>query len=366
MIAAERILVRVPNWLGDLVMATPALRALRAGAPRAEITLHGRPALLSLLEASPWCDRLVPLRSYHRGPGSMWQEGFALRAHDFDLGLTLPDSWSAAFLLRVACRGRTVGYESPGRAVLLDRAVPAPPPLLPREDHALGLVRALGGAAEDTAVELRVASARAEEIEAWFAREGVRGADPLVLVAPGASYGAAKRWPPASFAACADALARRGCQVALIGSPEEKPLGRAVRDAMRADAWDWTGAFELGATAALVQRASLVICNDAGARHLAAALGVPCIALFGPTSVAKTARNLERVSVATSSVGCRPCYHRDCPTDHRCLRRITVQAVVRVAETRLVESGLPQGRGSVSGRAAAPEPGPRDASGSAA
>jgi len=335
MIAAERILVRAPNWLGDFIMATPALRALRDAYPGADITLHGRAALLPLLEASPWCDRLTPLRSYHRGPAAIVQEGFALRPRGFDLGFSLPDSWSAGLLLRVACRGITVGYDRGGRRWFLDRPVPPPARMTPRELHALGLLRALGYPAPDTKVELRIASTAADKVDAWLQREGVRAGEPLVLAAPGASYGGAKQWPAESFAACADTLVQRGFQVALIGAPEEKPLGEAVRGAMHRPAWNWTGRFDLAASAALVQRASLVLCNDAGARHLAAALDVPCIALFGPTSVAKTALNLDRVSVVTSRVGCRPCYHRECPTDHRCLHRIDVERVARLAEAWL-------------------------------
>ncbi len=338
MIPAERILVRGPNWLGDLVMTTPAFRALRAGYPDAEITLHARPALLPLLEGAPWFDRRVALRSYHRGPLAIWQEGLALRAGDFELGLCLTDSWSSALLMRVACSGITVGYSRGGRRALLDRAIPAPPWLTPREHHALGLIEALGCPSRGDALELHVSERQVDTIDACFAREGVNALEPLVLCAPGASYGSAKRWPAPAFAACADALVERGAQVALIGAPGEESLGRAVTGAMKRRAWDLTGRFDLGETAALVKRSQLVVCSDAGARHLAVGFGVPCIALFGPTSVAKTALNLERVSVVTSEVGCRPCYHRDCPTDHRCMNRIEPTRVVLLADGWLAAS----------------------------
>ena len=336
----KRILVRAPNWLGDLVMATPAFRALRGRYPGAQIHLHARPALLPLLEGTSWFDHLLPLRSYHQGIVALLREGLALRPVRFDLGLCMPDSLSAALLMRVACTGRVIGYAGPGRSLLLDGSPPRPPPTTPRERHCLGIVAALGNATrpqddEGERLELPVPPEAGMWAAAFRTREGLRDTASTALLAPGASYGPAKQWPPGHFAELGDMLCEAGWQVALVGAPGEEPLCAAVRSGMRNRAWDWSGQLDLVQLKAVLSRVQLLICNDAGSRHVAVALGVPCVVLFGPTSLAKTALNLERVSALASPVGCRPCYHRHCPTDHRCMTRLRPAAVYGIARERL-------------------------------
>ncbi len=344
MSGAQRILVRAPNWLGDVVMATPGFRALRALFPEAELVLHARAAHLALLAGAPWFDRLVAVASYHRGAAAMLREAYVLRGTRFDLGLCLPESQSSALLMRASGARHLVGYDRPGGRWLLDYAPRPPPRMTPRERHVLDLVRCAAGerGAEydwsDTRVELFVdpeSAARAAELRR---DDGIADA-PLVLLAPGASYGPSKCWPPERFAALGDALAADGARVAVIGAPDERPLAARVVAAARSAPLDWCGRFDLRVLKAIVASAQLVVCNDAGARHLAVALGVPCIAIFGPTSVAKTALNLERVAVFASDVGCRPCYRRRCPTDHRCMRSIGAEAVAAAALETLSTAG---------------------------
>ena len=326
--SAREILVRGPNWTGDLIMATPGFRALRAGFPDARITLQLRAPLKPLLDGAPWFDAVLPISSHPRGLAALLREGRALRRHArFEIGLCLPDSFEAALLMRAAGVRRIVGYAGGGRGVLLHQAVPRPRAsggrlLLARELHVLGLVEALGCARLGTGLELFVTAS--EEREAGDALRA-RGLDPearLALLAPGASFGASKLWPVRSFAAVGDALAEQGVEIAVLGAPAERVLTAAVVAAMRWPAADLAGAVGLGALKALVRRARVLVANDAGARHLAVAFGVPCIVVMGPTALEKTNLNLERVSVLTADVACRPCYLRDCPIDHRCMTRI--------------------------------------------
>ncbi len=317
----QRILVRGPNWIGDLVMATPAFRALRAG-------------LAPLVSGAPWFDAVETLAA--RGLSARCREIRRLRRQRFDLALCLPDSWSAALRLRAAGAGRLVGYDRGGRRLLLDLAAPLPRApggrvLLPRERHALGLVEAIGCPTRGTGVELFVT--REEEVAAIHALEeaGLDPGRPLAALAPGASYGPAKLWPAAGFARVGDALASAGAAIVLLGSARERPLAERVAVEMRASATDLAGRLDLGALKALLRRARLLVSNDAGARHVAVALGTPCVMLLGPTSLAKTSLNLERVRVLVHEVGCRPCYHRVCPTDHRCLRRLAPERVIEAA-----------------------------------
>jgi heptosyltransferase-2 len=337
----REVLVRGPNWLGDLIMATPGFRALRAGLPEARITLAVRAGLAPLLEGAPWFDQVWPLVSHRKGPVAFWREGRALgRGRRFELGLSLPDSFESALLLRLAGARRIVGYARGWRRALLHEAVPVPQEagrrlLVAREHTVLGLVTALGCAPRGTGLELFVSEAQAEEAGRVLGAHGLASEAPLVLLAPGASFGPAKCWPAESFAAVGDALARRGARIAVIGSPDERALCAAVVAAMRRPAADLAGAVGLGGLKALVSRARLLVGNDAGARHLAVALGVPCVVALGPTALEKTNLNLERVSVLSAEVACRPCYLRTCPIDHRCMTRIPPEVVVAECERAL-------------------------------
>jgi heptosyltransferase-2 len=331
MIGAQRILVRAPNWTGDLVMATPAFRALRAAYPSAELVLHVREALAPLLAGAPWFDSLLPIASHRRGIAALLAEARSLRARRFDVGLCLPDSFSSALLMRCAGVRTAVGYRTQGRGALLHLAVEPPRGLVARERHVLGLTAALGCPPRGTHLELFTTTREEETVQRLLAERGVGEDEPLAVLAPGASYGSAKRWPTESFARVGDACAAQGARVAISAAPDEAALSRSVAAAMRAPALDLVGRLDLGATKALVRRARVVVCNDAGARHLAVAFGVPAVVLFGPTSLAKTDMNLDRVRALAADVACRPCYRRECPIDHRCMTRIEPDPVIDAA-----------------------------------
>jgi heptosyltransferase-2 len=194
----------------------------------------------------------------------------------------------------------------------------------------LGLVEALGCAPRGTGLELFVTDAEQDEAARALAAAGVQEGEPLVVLAPGASFGPSKQWPPEHFARAGDALAGHA-RVVLVGSPEERALAAQVAGAMRTRPVDLAGRIGLGALKAVVRRARVALCNDAGVRHVAVAFGVPCVVLLGPTSLEKTALNLERVQVLVEDVECRPCYLRECPIDHRCLVRIAPERAAAAA-----------------------------------
>jgi heptosyltransferase-2 len=339
--APREILVRGPNWLGDLVMCTPAFRALRTCFPGARISLHVRAALVPLLEGAPWFDAVLPVASYGRGALAMLREGRALRARSrFELGVCLPDSWSSALLMRAAGVRRVIGYARAGRGVLLDVALPVPASAarrgrtwVARERHALGVVTAAATAAAvgpgpdpDTRLELFTTADDEARADAALRAQGLAASAPFAALAPGASYGGAKRWPAASFARVGDEARTRGLEVVVLGGSDEAGVVHEVVGAMRGRGVSLVG-LDLGALKSVVRRARVMVCNDAGARHVAVAFGVPCVVMFGPTSLAKTDCNLARVRVLETDVACRPCYERECPIDHRCMTRIEPERV---------------------------------------
>ncbi|MCP4905108.1 MAG: lipopolysaccharide heptosyltransferase II [bacterium] len=331
-----RILVRCPNWLGDAVMATPGLHALRAHYPEAKIVGQLPDVLMPLLEGAGLFDELWPLDS--RGGGfAGWRSDIARIAEArFDLGVVIPESISSALLMRLGRVGRVTGFaRDPLRRALLHRVIVAPEAwgrrrMVSRERFVMTLMEALG--IEEEACRLTLSVSPDEELRLAGALEkaGTRLSDlvrnPPVVIAPGASFGAAKCWPADSYAALADRLGGRGLPIVLLAAPGEHERVAAVSRAMRSEAIMLDGVLDLGALKALLRLARALVANDAGARHVAAAFGVPSVIFFGPTSVAKTADHLSLIEVLETDSDCRPCYRRHCPIDHRCLRSIDVDA----------------------------------------
>lgn len=334
----REILVRGPNWLGDLVMSTPGFRALRQGFPDSRITLLVRAPLAPLLAGAPWFDEIRPLHSYHRGPLAMAGEAAALRRVGYDLGVCIPESWSSTLLMSLAGVGYRVGYGGRngvrGRSLFLSQSVPVPAAwgkrrLVARERFVLDLVSAIGCATEDERLALHTTEAEESTAEALLRSHGIAPGTPLVAIAPGASYGSSKLWPAESFAKVGDEAARSGARVLVLGTSEEALLAERVVQGMHAGGISLAGAVDLGGLKAVLRRCRVLICNDAGARHVAVALGVPGVVMMGPTSLEKTNLNLDLVRVLETDVACRPCYHRVCPIDHRCMTRLSPETASR-------------------------------------
>ena len=346
----QEILVRGPNWTGDWIMATPGFRALRAGYQDARITLQVRSGLESLAAGAPWFDDVIPVASYGQGTRALVAEALALRARRFDLGVCLPDSFSAALLMRLAGVARVVGYRRGWRRLLLHEAVALPVGagrrlMVARELHVLGLVEAAGCARRGTELELHVTSEEEAELGRTLEKNGIAPDASYAVLAPGASYGSSKCWPPASFAAVGDALAEAGAHVLVVGTSGEAERVGEVVDGMAREAVGLAGALSLGALKPLLRGARLLVCNDAGARHIGVAFGVPCVMLIGSTALEKTALNLNRVTVLSADVDCRPCYQRECPIDHRCMTRIPAELVAAQALPALAEGAARDWRG---------------------
>lgn len=343
-IVADTILVRGPNWVGDLVMSTPGFRALRAAFPDAHLRLQVRPGLEALLCGSPFFDSIGTVTSYHKGLRALLLEASDLRrTRRFDLGICLPTSFSSALLQRLGGVHRVVGFRGNLRGPLLHDVVIPPARLgrrlfVAREAYVLALMAALQIPSCGSHLELFTTSAEEGAAAELRCAAGIKEQDRVVLMAPGASFGTSKLWPAASYAMVGDALAQKGVRVVLVGAPSEADWSRRVALGMEQPVTDFTGRMDLGAAKALIRNSDLVIANDAGARHIAVAFGVPCIVFFGPTSVEKTNWNLKDVFVMEAEAGCRPCYKRECPIDHRCMTRIDAHAVISRADEILARA----------------------------
>ena len=336
--AFERIAIRATNWLGDAVMSLPAIRAIRQACPRAAIALVARPSVAALYARESSIDTVIPCPA----PQSLGQRrAFAasLRERRFDAAFLLPNSFDAALTAWLARIPERIGYARDARSWLLSRAIPPPEPGdIPRHErfYYLELLRRAGlieRFPESSAIRLdSVPTARASGI-ARLRELGIEGA--AIGVSPGAAYGNAKRWLPESFAESAGVVAGAlGASVLVFGSAAERELCEAVAAALRqrgVDTRNLAGATTLGEFIDLAAACRLYLTNDSGAMHVASALAVPTVAIFGATDDSTTGPTGPLARVVREHAECSPCLLRDCPIDHRCMTRVTTEKVAAVA-----------------------------------
>jgi heptosyltransferase-2 len=318
----ERLLVRAPNWVGDVVLSLPALRDVRQLFPAARLEVLARPWVAELYRAVPGVDAVAETRGHSADVES-------LRGR-FDLGLLLPNSFATALVLWRAGVPERWGYATDARGALLTRRCRVPPTVRGRSQvyYYRAMLEGLGLAVEgEPDASLACPGEWAERGRALLADAG-----PWVGVNPGAFYGTAKRWRPERFAAVADLVSRRlGARVAIVGGAAERPLGEAIAEQLEAPSRVLCGETTLGELVGVLKHLRVLLTNDSGPMHLAAALGTPLVAVFGSTDSKETAPISGRARVVREEVECAPCLLRECPIDHRCMTRVGVDRVASAA-----------------------------------
>jgi heptosyltransferase II len=339
-----RLVVRAPNWLGDAVMAIPAMAALRVGFPESHLTIAAPASLAPLFnEHTPVVPDAVLALAGGRGDIDL------IRRASFDACVLLPNSFRSAWDVRRAGVRERWGYRSSGRGWMLTRGVKkrGRRETVHQAEYYRALVRALGVSCGDEPPRISATSSSIERADALLHQHRWPSDARYFAVMPGAAYGQAKQWPADRMAETAARLVRqRGMRCIVMGAASDRPAARAIESWLREHTpieaplvLDLTGQTSLGALIGLLSRAELCVSNDSGGMHLAAALGRPVVAIFGPTDERVT-RPLGDQAVITESVFCRPCMLRDCPIDHRCMKRITVDRVVEAATSRLSAAGV--------------------------
>jgi heptosyltransferase-2 len=336
--AIGRIFIRAPNWIGDAVMATPALGALRSTFPQATLVVAAPPRVADLFHHHPCCDAVMVFDKArnHRGIGGLLRFTSEVRRQRFDLAILLQNAFEAgiiAWLSRIPLRA---GYRSDHRGALLTHpvAVGKAQRELHHTRYYLHMLEALGIRGGDGRLRLQLTV----QEQSWA--QTVLEAGDWLAINPGAAYGSAKRWFPQRFAAVADHLAAKWrARVVLTGSEAEIGIGREIERAMRTQPLNLIGRTTLRQLMAILAQCRLLITNDSGPMHLAAALGTPLVAIFGPTDHTTTSPLTPACRIVRQELPCAPCLLRHCPTDHRCMDRITVQDVVSAADELL--RGLP-------------------------
>ena len=344
-----RLGIMLPNWIGDMAMATPALRALRKHFPKAEIVGLARPYIASVLDGTRWLDRLMLWE--HRGwgavPGNVriaWQ----LRHERIDTFVLMRHAFTAALVARAAGARRIVGYERFGRTWLLTNPLPTPRvkgSLLPISavDSYLELAYELGCPLESKQLELSTTLADEAAGDAIWKELRLPTGQPVIMLHTGGAYGGSKHWPVAHGAALARrAAAELGVHVVINCGPAERSAAEemaliANHRQVKSLAHLPPPLRTIGASKAVIRRMALMISTDSGPRHLAVALGVPTISLFGPTNQA-WAENYQPQAISLRlELPCSPCSKRTCPLLHnQCMQDLSVEMVFEAVQRKLM------------------------------
>lgn len=330
-----KVIVRAPNWVGDCILAVPALKSLRRGLPHAEIWIAAKPGAGDLFTVSGLADGTVDLPP-DNGGRSLREASRRLRERSFDAGLLLTNSFGSALLFYFSRIPERWGYAADGRSLLLTRPVRRLKTDLPRHQvhDYLDLVAGLGFETQPPDLTISLPAADREAADNRLQQLGLDLTRPLVTLCPGATYGPAKRWPAERFAEAAALIReRRGAEILVVGSPSETGIAEAVLTNLAGRACILTGRTSLRELMGVVARSTLLISNDTGPMHLANALGVPVVGIFGPTDPAATGPFQPPSRVLKKEVPCWPCHYRRCPLDHRCLTLITPAEVAAAAES---------------------------------
>jgi len=322
-----KILVRATNWVGDAIIALPALRAVRSRFPEAEITILARSYVAAIYGNQQVADNMMVVDD-KRGLVS------ELRAQKFDVALLLQNAFEAAWLAWRAGIPERIGYARDGRGLLLTKSVPVPKPgeIPPHEQYYyLELLRRAGwldSLPSQSFISLNVPEEKRQRAAEFLLSNGVSHHSLRIAIGAGASYGSAKCWPPERFAELANRLqAQAQADVILFGTSAEAAVSSAIAAGMHRSPIDLTGKTSINDLPALLSQCHLFIGNDSGAMHVAAAVSLPVVAVFGPTDPFGTAPVTPRCSVLQEKPYCSPCFLRRCPTDHRCMTRVTPDAV---------------------------------------
>jgi heptosyltransferase-2 len=339
----SRLAVRATNWLGDAVMSLPAIRAIRGIFSHAHIAVIARPWVADLYARESAIDRVIRYEAKTLGERRAFAKG--LRDESFDGAILLQNAFDAALMAWLARIPERIGYRRDGRGWLLTQPVRVPESgEIPRHErfYYLELLRRAGlmeRFPENASIRLEGLEA-ARQAGAAHLRALVLG-EPVVGISPGASYGNAKRWLPERFAEAAAGLGGNDAAFLIFGSASERQLcdivcrqiaaaGRNVRNV--------AGETTLREFIDLAAACRLFLTNDWGALHVASAVGIPTVAVFGATDDTATGPTGPLARVVREHAECSPCLLRDCPIDHRCMTRVTAARVAGVAQELWEES----------------------------
>jgi heptosyltransferase-2 len=331
-----KLLIRATNWVGDAIMALPALQAVRNRFPAAQISILALPYVADIYRGQGIADHLISYDRHgeHKGVSGKEKLADVIRSKNFATALLLQNAFDAAWIAWRAGIPERIGYNRDARGFLLTRPIRVPRAgEIPAHEkyYYLELLKRAGwidAVPEIPEISLCVSEEESRQAEAKLQTFGSRVDAVRIAVGAGASYGSAKCWPPERFAKAINRLLKeRKAEVILFGTPAEAGVSAAIRAGLDQPALDLTGATQIAELPALLSRCTAFLGNDSGAMHVAAAVGLPVVAVFGPTDPEGTAPTTPRCTIVQEKPYCSPCFLRRCPTDHRCMTAIPPERV---------------------------------------
>jgi heptosyltransferase II len=342
--AIRRILIRGTNWVGDAVISVPAMKEIRRLFPEARISLLVRPWVRDIYAAAGFVDEILEYdkNGIHRGWSGFFRLVSDLKSHRFDLAILLQNAFEAALLAWCARIPERVGYARDGRGLLLTGACRIDPEVrrVHQAYYYLNILSEMGWipkriweqAGDSPSIQVPVRSRDVEAARTMLRSAGILEEETIIGINPGAFYGAAKRWFPDRYAAVADSLALQyKTRIVIFGSSSDLRVAEDVAAGMQSSPVILAGKTTLGQLMGLIKSCRLLITNDSGPMHLAAALDVPQLAIFGSTSEIATGPLSHKAVVIKNQADCNPCFLRECPTDFRCMKSISVDQVLEEA-----------------------------------
>lgn len=335
-----RILIRAANWVGDAIMTTPVIRAVRKGFPAARISVLAKPWVIPVYETNPHIDDIIIYRDGHRHKRGWGTFRLAndLKPYRFDMAFLMQNAFEAAlisFLARIPIR---IGYNTDGRTLLLKPSIRMNPALKKGHliDYYIGILTGAGLENDGRGMDLFISETDKTIARTILEQHHIHRDHLVIGINPGATGGTAKRWFPERFADLAKKLAQAyKSKILIFGGPGDEKLGDDINDASGNACVNIAGKTTLGQAFALIDSCNLFITNDSGLMHAAAALGVNQVAVIGSTDHVATSPSNENSRMVRIPLACSPCLKKDCPTDHQCMDRISADMVFRECESIL-------------------------------
>lgn len=317
------MLIRIPNWLGDALMATPVYENLK---DFEEIILFGPENFLKLFEDFP-NTKILPFTK-----GNTRKNLEALKDYKWEKALLLTNSFSSAFLFFRAGIKERMGYINDLRGFLLTKKVRFPNKKMHQRDEYLYLIEALGFPVAKRELILYLSEEKIEKAKKFLRDLGIDPLCPLILIAPGAAYGPAKRWPLSYYRKLSEWFSKEGLSVLIVGGSNEIEEGKILSEGLKG-VYNLCGRTDITLLAGIFKLSSLLISNDSGLMHLGAVLKIPQISIFGSTDPEYTGPLNPKAVILRENLECSPCFKRTCPKgDYKCLREILPERVYERAK----------------------------------
>ncbi|MGQ9618929.1 MAG: lipopolysaccharide heptosyltransferase II [Candidatus Aminicenantia bacterium] len=322
-----RLVIRSPNWIGDSVMAIPAIKAIKGNIHEYEVWVCGVPWVIELYKNLPFIDGLLEIKK-GKNLKTLRENVTKLKAHKFSKGILFTNSFYTSLEIFLAGIPERIGYSRDFRSFLLSKSISVGKEKKHHVFYYLDLLTKIGFKIENPSLELSVTEEERKNAKESLIKRGVKPEKLKIGINPGAYYGEAKRWKTNSYGILANLLKKKlDANIIIFGSKEEKPIAEGIVKFGGDSVIPLTGETTLRELMAYISLLDLFITNDSGPMHIANALRVPIVAIFGPTSPESTSPFHQPYVILKKNVSCAPCNYRVCPIGHTCMTQISVEEV---------------------------------------